>query len=88
MIAEPLKKDFPHVAIWVDGGVRSGEDVFKMAALGARGVLIGRPFAIATAAYGRFGGVSLLLRYRNELINAMSKTGVKSLGEITQEMIY
>lgn len=66
----------------VDGGVRSGADVFKMLALGADAVLIGRPYAIA--AYG--GGSEGVSLYTNQLIgelrDAMVMTGCRSLGDI------
>ncbi len=71
----------------VDGGIRSGVDVFKMLALGADGVLIGRPIII-----GAFGGyeegVSLVLdNMKNELYQAMILTGCKDLSSIDETKI-
>lgn len=68
--------------VLVDGGVRSGVDVFRALALGARGVLIGRPWAWALAAAGERGVTDLLTRWRRELLLAMTLTGVTSVAEI------
>ena len=43
------------IEVWMDGGVRSGQDVLKARALGARGVLIGRSFLYALGAHGEAG---------------------------------
>ena len=68
--------------VFVDGGVRSGVDVFKMLALGADMVLIGRPFA-QYAIGGDDEGVSLFARkIYNELKGAMLLTGSKDLKSI------
>ncbi|MCR2044745.1 alpha-hydroxy-acid oxidizing protein [Anaerosalibacter massiliensis] len=75
------------IMILVDGGVRSGVDVFKMLSLGADGVLIGRPIII-----GAFGGyeegVSLILdNMKNELYQTMILTGCKDLASIDSSNI-
>ncbi|TZE81328.1 alpha-hydroxy-acid oxidizing protein [Calorimonas adulescens] len=71
-IAEKFKRK---MAIFVDGGVRSGVDVLKMLALGADAVIVGRPVAIA-AHGGRIDGVKWLLKnYADELYQAMILTG-------------
>ena len=75
------------VKIFVDGGVRSGADVFKMLALGADAVLIGRPYSVA--AYG--GGVQGVFLYtqkiQNELIDVMRMTGCEKIADITADKI-
>src|SRR5690606_29310080 len=43
------------IDVWMDGGVRSGQDVLKAVALGAKGVMIGRPFLYGLGAYGQAG---------------------------------
>lgn len=75
------------VMILVDGGIRSGIDVFKMLALGADAVLVGRPIII-----GAFGGykegVSLVLeQMKKELYQAMILTGSKDLSSIDRSKI-
>ncbi|RBP16892.1 L-lactate dehydrogenase (cytochrome) [Roseiarcus fermentans] len=68
--------------VLVDGGIRSGVDVFRALALGARGALIGRPWAFALAAAGERGVSDLLSRWRRELLLAMTLTGARSPAEI------
>lgn len=75
------------MTILVDGGIRSGTDVFKALALGADGVLICRPFVVA--AYG--GGADGIQTYINkigmELKDTMQMCGAHSVSEITRGMI-
>ncbi len=73
--------------IYVDGGVRSGLDVFKAVALGARGVMIGRPWAWALAAGGEAAIANLLATFRKELEVAMALTGVTAIGQISPDQI-
>ena len=68
--------------VLVDGGVRSGTDVFRALALGARGVMIGRPWAWALAGSGGAGLRALLASWRQELHVAMALTGVTRIGDI------
>lgn len=81
-IAGFIKANYPMVSIGVDGGIRSGADVFKMLALGADYVLIGRPLVIATVAYGRTGAASLLYQYNEELKQIMRVLGLKKISDI------
>ncbi|MDK2918957.1 MAG: 4-hydroxymandelate oxidase [Candidatus Petromonas sp.] len=73
--------------IFVDGGFRSGLDVFKAVALGADAVLIGRPYSVA--AYG--GGIEGVGLYTEklgkELHDVMVMTGAKKLSEINKDMV-
>ncbi len=70
------------IEVLVDGGVRSGVDVFRALALGARGVLVGRPWAFALAAAGERGVTDLLTRWRRELLLVMTLTGARTVAEI------
>lgn len=73
--------------IFVDGGIRSGADVFKCLALGADAVLIGRPYAIA-AHGGRQEGIRLYTeKIAQELTETMKMTDCRTLGDITAEKI-
>ena len=73
--------------ILVDGGIRSGTDVFKALALGADGVVIARPFV--TAVYGgEADGVRAYIdKISTELEDTMKMCGVSSLDEITRDCV-
>ncbi|MCE5285249.1 MAG: alpha-hydroxy-acid oxidizing protein [Pelosinus sp.] len=73
--------------ILVDGGIRSGTDIFKALALGADGVLICRPFV--TAVYGgEKEGVKIYIeKLAEELKDTMNMCGAFSLSEITKDMV-
>ncbi|RKD32554.1 alpha-hydroxy-acid oxidizing protein [Thermohalobacter berrensis] len=75
------------ITILADGGIRSGIDVFKMLALGADAVLIGRPVIIG--AYGGYskGVETVLTNMKNELIKAMILTGCKDISSIDKTKI-
>lgn len=68
--------------VLVDGGVRGGVDVFKALALGARGVLVGRPWVWALAAQGEAGVRTLLAQWQRELLLAMTLAGVPRTADI------
>ena len=73
--------------VFVDGGIRSGVDVFKALALGADGVLICRTFV--TALYGgeEAGVKSYIQKLASELEDTMAMCGAYSINEITRDMI-
>ena len=73
--------------VYVDGGVRSGLDVFKAVALGARGVMIGRPWAWALAAGGEAAIAGLLATFKKELEVAMALAGVTTIRQIRPDQI-
>jgi len=73
--------------ILIDGGFRSGLDVFKALALGADGVLIARPFAHAVYGGGAEGVRLYAEKIRNELAEAMVMTGANKLSDIHASMI-
>jgi isopentenyl diphosphate isomerase/L-lactate dehydrogenase-like FMN-dependent dehydrogenase len=73
--------------IFFDGGVRSGADVLKALALGAEGVLVGRPLLIA-AAGGGAQGVSIFMRSMQEaLVRAMTLTGVSRVNQVPSNVV-
>ncbi len=63
------------IEVYVDGGVRTGVDVLRALALGARACLIGRPYLWALAIAGEDGVRELLERFKAELANAMALSG-------------
>lgn len=68
--------------ILVDGGVRSGQDVVKALALGAKAALIGRPWVYAVAAQGEAGLRRLLASMKGEMEVSMALTGVTDVASI------
>ena len=73
--------------LFVDGGIRSGADVFKCLALGADAVLIGRPYAIAAHGGGAEGVRLYTEKILQELKEVMLMTGCRTLAEITEDKI-
>lgn len=74
--------------IFVDGGIRTGLDVFKALALGADGVLIGRPFVTMVYGGGTEGVRVYADKLQSELQDAMQMCGVHTLKEITRDQIF
>ena len=68
--------------VWIDGGVRRGIDVVIARALGAQGVLIGRPFSWALATGGEAGVARAIAILREELEVALALTGAPALAGI------
>lgn len=83
-VAEALDGRLP---ILLDGGIRSGVDILKALALGAQGVMIGRPWAWALAAGGEAAVAQLLTGLQCELAVAMALCGVKSLAAIDGRLL-
>ena len=73
--------------ILVDGGIRSGTDVFKALALGADAVIIARPFVTAVYGGGREGVESYIQKISGELADTMAMCGVASLEEIKRDCV-
>jgi 4-hydroxymandelate oxidase len=73
--------------VLVDGGIRRGTDVLKALALGARAVLVGRPYVYALAAAGASGVAHVLHMLRTELEMAMVLTGCRRLDDIGPELV-
>ena len=86
-IAEFVKKRYPKVQVLVDGGIRSGYDVFKMLALGADAVLIGRPVVISAVGFKRLGVRNLMELYISELRKTMQILSISNLEEIDSKYI-
>jgi 4-hydroxymandelate oxidase len=77
----------PGTELWVDGGVRRGLDVAIACALGARGVLVGRPILWALAAGGQAGVERALAILREEFELALTLLGAPTPADLTREHI-
>lgn len=75
------------IDVLVDGGVRSGQDVVKAVASGAKAALIGRPWIWAVAARGEVGLKSLLGTFKGEMKVSMALTGAPKLADLTREIL-
>jgi L-lactate dehydrogenase (cytochrome) len=70
-----------------DGGVRSGQDIMRAIALGARACLSGRAYIYGLGAGGQAGVARAIEIMRNELNVSMALTGINSIGEIDRRVI-
>lgn len=75
------------LTVLADGGVRSGLDVVRMLALGAKGVLLGRAWAFALAAGGEAGVTKMLKLIEAEMRVAMTLTGARTIADITRDCL-
>ncbi|MEB0137403.1 MULTISPECIES: alpha-hydroxy acid oxidase [unclassified Undibacterium] len=68
--------------VWFDGGIRSGQDILKATALGAKGSMIGRAFLYALGAMGEQGVTTMLEILHKELDVSMALTGTRDIREV------
>lgn len=76
------------IEVWVDGGIRTGQDVFKALALGARGTLIGRAYIYGLGAMGEAGVTRSLEVIANELDLTMAFCGLRDIRQVTADVIW
>jgi len=76
------------VPVLVDGGVRRGTDVVRALALGARAVLIGRPYVYGLAWDGGDGVRTVVETLRRELMQAMAMCGAPRLADIGPDLLW
>ena len=83
-IAEAVGKD---IEVWMDGGIRSGQDVLKARALGAHGTLIGRSFLYGLGAYGEAGVTRALEIIQKELDITMAFCGHTNINTVDRGIL-
>ena len=76
------------IEVLVDGGIRSGLDVFRALALGARACLVCRPFVVAAYGGGEDGVRSYLEQLQSELVDVMEMCGAATTADISREMLW
>ena len=87
VVADIRKELGNSIKIFADGGVRSGEDVFKMLALGADAVGIGRPYVVAVYGGGKDGASIYTQKIYWELQNIMRLANCRTLKDITMDKL-
>ncbi|ANY14429.1 alpha-hydroxy acid oxidase [Bordetella pseudohinzii] len=75
------------IEVWLDSGIRSGQDVLKAAALGARGTMIGRAFLYGLGAYGKAGVTRALEIIYKEADVTMALCGRRNISEIDRSIL-
>ena len=75
------------IEVHMDGGVRSGQDVIRALALGAKGVYIGRPFLYGLGAMGEAGVARCLEIIRNELDLTMAFCGLRDVRDVDRNIL-
>ena len=73
--------------IMFDGGIRSGQDVMRALALGAKSCMIGRAYAYGLGAGGQAGVAKAIDIIRNELNTTMGLCGVNTIAEIDDHVL-
>ena len=76
------------IEIWLDSGIRSGQDVIKALALGATGTLIGRSYIYGLGAMGQTGVTKALEIIAKELDLTMAFCGLKDVRQVNQSILY
>lgn len=87
VLPEIVKEVEGKVKIFIDGGIRTGLDIFKVIALGADAVLIGRPYAVAAFGGGTEGVKIYTEKLGQELYETMMMTGASSIKGINKGLI-
>lgn len=86
-IVKAVRASGRDMKIFVDGGIRSGADVFKALALGADAVIIARPFVTAVYGGAEEGVEAYIQKIGSELKDTMEMCGVSTLAEITRDCV-
>lgn len=76
------------IDVWIDGGIRSGQDVLKALALGARGTMIGRSFLYGLGALGEAGVTECLQLIHKELDTSMALCGLTGINQINRSILW
>ena len=80
-IRQVLRPEFP---VFIDGGFRRGTDVLKAVALGARLVLVGRPFLYGATVAGQAGVARVIEILRSEIQRNLALMGVAEIGRLAE----
>jgi L-lactate dehydrogenase (cytochrome) len=76
------------IEVWMDGGIRSGQDVIRALALGAKGTLIGRAYVYGLGAMGEVGVTRALEIIARELDLTMAFCGLRDLAQVDGSIVW
>ncbi len=76
------------VEVWMDGGIRTGQDVLKAVALGAKGTMIGRAYIYGLGAQGQKGVTTALQTIHKEMDMTMALCGRRNMAEVARDILY
>ena len=74
--------------VWMDGGIRSGQDILKAKALGATGTMIGRSYIYGLGAMGQAGVTASLEVLHKELDTTMALCGHRDINDVNRDILY
>jgi L-lactate dehydrogenase (cytochrome) len=83
-VADAVGKD---IEVWMDGGIRSGQDLLKAIALGAKGALLGRAYIYGLGAMGEAGVSKALQLIANELDVTMALCGHRDINKVDKSIL-
>ncbi|WP_296243491.1 MULTISPECIES: alpha-hydroxy acid oxidase [unclassified Psychrobacter] len=86
-IVQAVRVENSNIEIWLDSGIRSGQDVLKALALGANGTMIGRAFLYGLGAYGEDGVRRALELIYNECDISMAFCGHTDINQVTDDIL-
>jgi len=86
-IVQAVRAENSQIEIWLDSGIRSGQDVFKAIALGANGTMIGRAFLYGLGAYGEDGVRRALELIYKECDVSMAFCGHTDINKVTDDIL-
>ncbi len=84
-VIDAIGKNTP---VLLDSGIRSGGDIVKALALGARAVLVGRPVAWGVGAFGAPGVERVFAILAEEMQRVLTLTGVARIGDVTRSILF
>jgi isopentenyl diphosphate isomerase/L-lactate dehydrogenase-like FMN-dependent dehydrogenase len=76
------------IPVLFDSGIRSGGDIVKALALGAKAVLVGRPVAWGVGAFGALGVERVFAIFTEEMQRVMTMTGAARIADVTKSMLF
>jgi L-lactate dehydrogenase (cytochrome) len=86
-VLDAVRATGSQMEVWMDGGIRSGQDVLKACAMGARGVMLGRSYIYGLGAMGKPGVALALELIRKELDVSMALSGIRDVREASRDHI-